>query len=205
MLYTRKSRHFSSSNNYIQQTENLLRVKDVLAWGGIHNSIPGPQHNSLNQVAQKRFCVDSKRVSHLGEQRKRNRFRMTLAHYFCALVPELFSLVYKMSSSALTASEALAAGLGSVAVPAGGVSTTAAETRSQTVLATARSQANGAGNTDRLAPEVPEEDEEPGFALQDLFRNPREQVKKDADLMSGSTAATYLVTEQVANRLALCV
>jgi hypothetical protein len=87
-----------------------------------------------------------------------------------------------MSSSALTASEALAAGLGSVAVPAGGVSTTAAGlaaagrpgTRSQTVLATARSQANGAGNTDRLAPEVPEEDEEPGFALQDLFRNPRE-------------------------------
>jgi enoyl-CoA hydratase/carnithine racemase len=91
------------------------------------------------------------------------------SHYFCALVPELFSLVY--TSSALTASEALAAGLGSVAVPAGGVSTTAAglaavtrpETRSQTVRATARSQAN----TDRLAPEVLEEDEEPGFALQD--------------------------------------
>jgi hypothetical protein len=46
------------------------------------------------------------------------------SHYFCALVPELFSLVYNMASSALTASEALAAGLGSVAVPAGGVSTT---------------------------------------------------------------------------------
>jgi NaMN:DMB phosphoribosyltransferase len=80
-----------------------------------------------------------------------------------------------MASSALTASEALAAGLGLVVVPAGGVSTTAAglaaaarpETRSQTVRATARSQANGAGNTDRLSPEVPEEDEEPGFALQD--------------------------------------
>jgi hypothetical protein len=136
------------------------------------------------------------------------------SHYFCALVPELFSLVYKMSSSALTASEALAAGLGSVAVPAGGVSTTAAGltaagrpgTRSQTVRATARSQANGARNIDGLAPEVPEEDEELGFELQDLFRNPREQVSiwKDADLMSGSTAATYLVTEQVANRLALC-
>jgi hypothetical protein len=27
---------------------------------------------------------------------------------------------------------------------------------------------------------------------------------KDADLMSGSTAATYVVTEQLANRLALC-
>jgi hypothetical protein len=57
-----------------------------------------------------------------------------------------------------------------------------------------------------LAPEIPEEDEEPGFALQDLFRNPREQVLmwKDADLMAGSTAATYLITEQLANRLALC-
>jgi hypothetical protein len=183
-----------------------VRVKDVLGW------YTQPRHNSLNQVVQKVF-VWTPKESHIWESNGDESIPDD-SHYFCALVPELFSLVYKMPSSALTASEALAAGLGSVAVPAGGVSTTAAGltaagrpgTRCQTVLATARSQANGARNTDGLAPEVPEEDEELGFELQDLFRNPREQVSiwKDADLISGSTAATYLVTEQVANRLALC-
>jgi hypothetical protein len=90
-----------------------VRVKDVLGW---YTQYIGAPTQFFKPGCTEKVCVDSIRVSHLGEQRRRNQFRMTLiisVHLYLIL----FSLVYKMSSSAL------AAGLGSVAVPAGGVST----------------------------------------------------------------------------------
>lgn len=49
--------------------------------------------------------------------------------------------------------------------------------------------------------------EEPGLSLQSLFRaSPRDQgpLWKDADIVSGSLAAYYLVTQQWANRMVIC-
>jgi hypothetical protein len=125
------------------------------------------------------------RVLHLGEYRL-PRILLDDSHYFCALVPELLSLVTDMSMSS---AEAIAEGI------------------------LTRSQARAGASESRAA--VPmvaehkeeEEAEEPGLSLQNRFRqSPRDQVSiwKDADITSGSVAATGLVTHQRANRMVLC-
>jgi hypothetical protein len=120
------------------------------------------------------------RVLHLGEYRL-PRILLVDSHYFCALVPELLSLVTDMSMSS---AEAIAEGI---------------QTRSQARAGASESRAHEEH-------EEEEEAEEPGLSLQNLLRqSPRDQVYiwKDADITSGSAAATGLVTHQRANRMVL--
>jgi hypothetical protein len=59
-----------------------------------------PQHFFIKPGCTEKFCVDSMRVSHLGEYRL-PRILPDDSHYFCALV--LFSLVTDMSMSSAEA------------------------------------------------------------------------------------------------------
>ena len=170
-----------------------------MLWGGIR-SIPGPRGISLNQVVQ-RVCVDSLRV-HIW-------IIPDDSHYFCALVPELFSLVQmsgrSMSSAEAAAMEQLASGSELASTAAGLRTAGRPRTRGLT-----RSQAVGSGGNDGSIGDAEEEAEEhvdPGASLQSLFREPpRDQAPmwRDADMVSGSAAADDLVASQRANRMVIC-
>jgi hypothetical protein len=143
--------------------------------------------------------VDSIRVSHLGEYRL-PRILLDDSHYFCPLVPELFSLVPDMSMSSAEAIARESAGLGAT------LRTTAEGIQTCSQARAGASEYRAA--VPRVAEhEEEEEAEETGLSLQNLFRQSlRDQVSigKDADITSGSAAATGLVTQQRVNRMVLC-
>jgi hypothetical protein len=156
----------------------------------------GPRHNSLNQVVHKRFVWSPIEFYIWGNHEGASI--LNDSHYFCTLVPELFSLAHDMSMSSAEGAALMAA--------------QAASTAEGLRPGRTRSQSANIGNLGVLGAvqeereDEEEDEEEPGSALQNLFRNPRELVLmwKDADMISGSKAAEHLVTEQRANRLALC-